>query len=109
MSKRKLDNYNRWRSKTVSFRMSPEENELLNSYVRMSGLEKQEYLIQRALNKPVVIKTTPRVCVALKRELEELAKELLQTETSDKDLFDRIEFLKNIIKEINNKGEQNYE
>ena len=33
MSRKVTDAQGRWRSKTVSFRMSPEENALLDSYV----------------------------------------------------------------------------
>lgn len=29
MSKKNMDNKNRWRSKTIAFRMSPEESEFL--------------------------------------------------------------------------------
>lgn len=39
-----MDCCNRWRSKTVSFCMSPEEDALLDSMVRLSGMTKQDYL-----------------------------------------------------------------
>ena len=39
-----MDCCNRWRSKTVSFRMSPEEDALLDSMVRLSGMTKQDYI-----------------------------------------------------------------
>ena len=102
MSNRKLDGQSRWRNKTVSFRMSPDENELLNSYVRMSGLEKQEYLIQRALEKPVTVIASPKVFFSLRHELELLSSELNKATSTDPDTLDRIEFLTNIIKEILN-------
>lgn len=102
MSNRKSDQQNRWRNKTVSFRMSPEENELLNSYVRMSGLEKQEYLIQRALETPVVVKASPKVIFNLKNEIEEILNELKSSETPNAEVLARIDFLGNIINNINN-------
>ena len=37
-----LDQQGRWRNKVVAFRMSPEEDELLETAVRLSGLTKQE-------------------------------------------------------------------
>ena len=43
MSRKVTDAQGRWRSKTVSFRMSPEENALLDSYARLSGMTKQDY------------------------------------------------------------------
>ena len=105
MSNKKLDQYKRWRNKTVSFRMSPEENELLNSYVRMSGMEKQEYLIQRALEKPITVIASPKTYYSLKQELEMLVAELQEAESTHPDTLDRIEFLTNIIKEILNSKE----
>ena len=44
MSRKVMDCCNRWRSTTVSFRMSPEEDALLDSMVRLSGMTKQDYI-----------------------------------------------------------------
>ena len=44
MSRKVMDCCNRWRSKTVSFRMSPEEDALLDSMARLSGMTKQDYI-----------------------------------------------------------------
>ncbi|EAC8684450.1 mobilization protein, partial [Listeria monocytogenes] len=49
MSVKTLDGKGRWRNKIVAFRVSPEENEHLNKLVKLSGLNKQEYLIHRIL------------------------------------------------------------
>ena len=38
MSAKNLDNHNRWRNKTIAFRVSPEENEQIEIAVRLSGL-----------------------------------------------------------------------
>lgn len=38
---RVLDRQGRWRNKVVAFRMSPEEDALLDAKVRLSGLTKQ--------------------------------------------------------------------
>lgn len=40
MTAKNRDRKNRWRSVTVAFRMSPEENEQLNTLVKLSGLTK---------------------------------------------------------------------
>lgn len=42
MSAKNLDRHNRWRSKTIAFRMSPQEADVLDSNVRISGLTKQD-------------------------------------------------------------------
>lgn len=42
-----LDRQGRWRSKTVAFRVSPEENNQIEIKVRLSGLTKQDYIVSR--------------------------------------------------------------
>ena len=69
MSAKCLDQQGRWRNKVVAFRMSPEEDELLKTAVRLSGLTKQEYIIRRLQEKEVVVTGNPRVYKALKNEL----------------------------------------
>ena len=44
MSAKCLDQQGRWRNKVVAFRMSPEEDELLETAVRLSGLTKLDEL-----------------------------------------------------------------
>ena len=76
MSAKCLDQQGRWRNKVVAFRMSPEEDELLETAVRLSGLTKQEYIIRRLQEKEVVVTGNPRVYKALKKELEKVLGEL---------------------------------
>lgn len=47
MSEKNLDSYGRQRSKTIAFRMSPEETRLLNQLVAVSGMTKQDYIISK--------------------------------------------------------------
>ena len=74
MSAKNRDEHNRWRNKTVAFRMSPEESNELDTRVKLSGLTKQDYLINRALQRDIV--GNPKVYVALKKKLEEVLIEL---------------------------------
>lgn len=55
MSEKNLDSQGRMRSKTIAFRMSPEEAELLQRFVDMSGKTKQDYLIDRVLQREVTV------------------------------------------------------
>ena len=94
MSAKVKDNHNRWRSKTVAFRMSPEEADQLNAFVQMSGLPKQDYLIQRTLQREVVVIGNPRVYKGLKNQMEAIHAELQRIEANsfiDDELLDRIE------------------
>ena len=69
MSAKNLDTHNRWRNKTVAFRVSPEENEQIDAAVRLSGLTKQDYITKRLLCRDVVVQGNPRVYKALLAEL----------------------------------------
>ena len=76
MSAKKLDSKGRFRSKTISFRISPEETEQLDVKVKLSGMTKQDYLINRVLQKEIVVQPNPRVYKALKNQLEAVLEEL---------------------------------
>ena len=76
MSAKNRDEHNRWRNKTVAFRMSPEESNELDMRVKLSGLTKQDYLINRALQRDIVVVGNPKVYVALKKKLEGVLIEL---------------------------------
>ena len=47
MSLKNRDNHNRWRNKTVAFRVSPEEDQQIETFVKLSGLTKQDYITRR--------------------------------------------------------------
>ncbi len=83
MSKKNMDNKNRWRNKTIAFRMSPEESELLNKFVSISGLTKQDYIISRVLKRDIVVVGNPRTYKALRNLLYEVLKELKRIERFD--------------------------
>ena len=76
MSAKNLDNHNRWRSKTIAFRVSPEENEQIEIAVRLSGLTKQDYITRRLLDRAVVVQGNPRVYKALRDQLAAVLEEL---------------------------------
>ncbi len=76
MSAKNLDTHNRWRNKTVAFRVSPEENEQIDAAVRLSGLTKQDYITKRLLCRDVVVQGNPRVYKALRDELATVLAEL---------------------------------
>ena len=80
MSAKNLDNHNRWRNKTVAFRVSPEEDEQLEIAVRLSGLTKQDYITRRLLNRDIVVQGNPRVYKALRDQLAAVLEELRRME-----------------------------
>lgn len=76
MSRKVNDGRGRWRNITITFHMSPEENEDLNTRVRLSGLTKQDYIIRRLQCREVVVQGNPRVYKALRNELAAVLVEL---------------------------------
>ena len=96
MSAKNLDNCNRWRNKTVAFRVSPEESEQIDKAVRLSGLTKQDYITRRLLCQDVVVQGNPRVYKALRNELAAVLAELQRIEAGsgmDTELLDTIELI----------------
>ena len=76
MSAKNVDRHNRFRSITVGFRVSPEEQEELNRAVALSGLPKQEYCYRKCMGREVVVQLNPRVHKALKTQMTAIRAEL---------------------------------
>ncbi len=96
MSLKVYDGRGRWRSKTVAFRISPEEDELLETAVRLSGLTKQDYIARRIQCRDVVVQGNPRVHKALRNELALVLLELHRIKSGgsvDADLLDTINLI----------------
>ena len=100
MSLKNRDNKNRWRNKTVAFRVSPEEDAQIETAVRLSGLTKQDYITRRLLCREVVGQGNPRVYKALRNELAAVLAELQRIEAGagvDEELMDNIELIAAIL------------
>lgn len=96
MSLKIYDGQGRWRNKTVAFRISPEEDEQLETAVRLSGLTKQDYIIRRLQDKEIVVVGNPRVYKALRNELAAVTEQLQRVEAGacvDEDLLDTIHLI----------------
>ena len=78
---KKLDAKGRWRNKTTSFMMSPEEREDLDTRVKLSGLTKQEYMVRRLLERDVVVQPSSRIFKALRDQMTEILEELKRIES----------------------------
>ncbi|MCM1577573.1 MAG: hypothetical protein NC078_02075 [Ruminococcus sp.] len=92
MSAKNLDQKGRLRNKIVALRMSPEENELLNAAIALSGLTKQDYIIKKLLDKTITVQPNPRVYKELKDKLGEVLAELKEKEPSN-ELFETIRLI----------------
>ena len=100
MSLKNRDEHNRWRNKTVAFRVSSEEDAQIERYVQLSGLTKQDYITRRLTHKDVVVQGNPRVFKALRSQLAEVLSELQRIESGsvvNDELLDQIEMIADIL------------
>ena len=96
MSLKVYDAQGRWRSKTVAFRMSPEEDVQLEKAVALSGLTKQDYIIRRLQCRDVIVQGNPRVYKALRNQMSAVLGELQRIaigESVSSDLLEIIELI----------------
>ena len=94
MSAKNMDRQGRWRSVTVAFRVSPEEDMLIDSAVRVSGLTKQDYIIRKLTDREVVVQGNPKVYRGLLLEMRAILDELrriVEGQTVNEDLLTRID------------------
>ena len=100
MSLKNRDEHNRWRNKTVAFRVSPEEDKQIETYVRLSGLTKQDYITRRLTHRDIVVQGNPRVFKALRNQLADVLTELQRIEAGGEvndELLDLIEMIADIL------------
>ena len=100
MSLKNRDEHNRWRNKTVAFRVSPEEDKQIETYVRLSGLTKQDYITRRLTHRDIVVQGNPRVFKALRNQLGGVLSELQRIEAGgdvNDELLDLIEMIADIL------------
>lgn len=98
MSLKNRDEHNRWRNKTVAFRVSPEEDKQIET--QLSGLTKQDYITRRLTHRDIVVQGNPRVFKALQNQLADVLTELQRIEAGsgvNDELLDVIEMITDIL------------
>lgn len=83
MSAKNTDRQGGLRSKTIAFRTSPEEAELLQRMTDASGMTKQDYLIERALCREVTVIPNKRMQRYMEEGMLFVYKELRRIESGD--------------------------
>ena len=100
MSAKNMDNHNRWRNRTIAFRVSEEENAQIDIAVKLTGMTKQDYITRRLLCKDVVVQGNPRVYKALRDQFAAVLEELKRIEAGagvNDDLLDTIWLMNTIM------------
>ena len=101
MSLKNRDNHNRWRNKTVAFRVSPEEDAQIERYVQLSGLTKQDYIVSRLTDREIRVVGNPRVYKALKNQMADIYAELQRLTSAQEVAPDMLETLQMIAITLN--------
>lgn len=87
MSAKSRGKHNRWRSLTVAFRISPQENEVLNRKVFLCGTTKQEFIINRLIaDEPLQIVVNRLMISRLSERLDRLINLLENSQITDCDI-----------------------
>ena len=111
MSEKRLDAKNRWRNVVVAFRMSPEEAQELNVKVSLSGLSKQDYIIQCLLQHEIRVVGGMKVAKKVQVHLDTILEELQTLDEADRDVEELLVPLKHVldILQSDEKGGNQYE
>ena len=108
MSLKNRDEHNRWRNKTVAFRVSLEEDKQIETYVQLSGLTKQDYITRRLTHRDIVVQGNARAFKAWRNKLADVLTELQRIEAGGEEndeLLKVIEMIADILGGL--KGEDN--
>jgi len=90
-------------SKTIAFRVSPEDYDRIQMLIDVSGMVKQDYLRSCALNREIMVSPNSRVQKYLENYLAEISAELKRLNTDDNipiTIVEKLDALLAIIKQL---------
>lgn len=102
------DKNGRLRSKTVAFRVSPEESAQIELAISLSGMLKQDYYIARILNRDITVFGSSKIHKAVYDRLGETIAELKRIEAGryvDKELMEDIKMIVTVVDSLYVKNE----
>lgn len=100
VSARNNDSHNRFRSKTIAFRVSPEEDKQINIAVSLSGMTKQDYITNKLLDRTINVKASCKVHRAVYDRLTEVLEQLKRLNDGreiDDELMDNISLISRLV------------
>ena len=106
MTEKKTDKKGRFRNKIVAVRVSEAESEMINRMVSISGMSKQDYIINKLTNKDIVVEGSIRTFNGIKTQLAYINEELERIGKINEEHEEVFELLK-IIAEILLKIQEN--
>ena len=103
MSAKNCDNHNRFRGRTIGFRVSPEEEKQINTVVELSGMTKQDYIVAKLLDRTIYVQGNCKVHRAVYDKLNEVLVELQRIENGEHindELMSNIELITSIVNSL---------
>lgn len=98
-----IPSHNRFRSQTIAFRVSPEEDKQINIAVSVSGMTKQDYITYKLLDRTINVKASCKVHRAVYDRLTEVLEQLKRLNDSreiDDELMDNISLITRLVDEL---------
>ena len=100
------DSKGRWRNRTVAFRVSQRECEMIDCMVSLSGLQKQDYILRKLMDWEVTIQGSSRIYKALKVQMDKIYQELKRLETGERPDEDLLTTLQMVALTLNGMKEE---
>ena len=95
--KKKKDEHNRKRDIIVNFRMSLEERAELEQRILLSGMKKQDYMIQSSLKQKIEIVANRKMLMNIQNRMDEIEEELKRVASVDALDMEKLAGLKMIV------------
>lgn len=95
-----IPSHNRYRSQTIAFRVSPEEDKQINIAVSLSGMTKQDYITYKLLDRTINVKASCKVHRAVYDRLTEVLEQLKRPNDDreiDDELMDNISLITRLV------------
>lgn len=95
-----IPSHNRFRSQTIAFRVSPEEDKQINIAVSLSGMTKQDYITYKLLDRTINVKASCKVHRAVYDRLTEVLEQLKRLNDGreiDDELMDNISLITRLV------------
>lgn len=95
-----IPSHNRFRSQTIAFRVSLEEDKQINIAVSLSGMTKQDYITYKLLDRTINVKASCKVHRAVYDRLTEVLEQLKRLNDGreiDDELMDNISLITRLV------------
>lgn len=95
-----IPSHNRFRSQSIAFRVSPEEDKQINIAVSLSGMTKQDYITYKLLDRTINVKASCKVHRAVYDRLTEVLEQLKRLNDGreiDDELIDNISLITRLV------------